>query len=425
MGVIRRTDGAGTRSGPATDRIGRTATALQAHLLLVIACLPILGMLVIAPVLPEMQRAFAGVPGVAYLVPLVLTAPALMIVIVSPFSGSIARLLGRRNALIGALALYLALATAPLWLATLPAILVSRLGVGVAEAILMTVSTMLLGDYFEPDRRDRYLAYQVVYTSVSAVIFLIIGGMLGEAGWRVPFTAYFAALAILPAAIVFIWEPTATALAPAGHRRGALVPWRAILPICAITFFAGGCMNLVSVDLGYLIEAAGVTATTIKGIGAAINSGGIAIGAALYSVVAGRPRQAQLAAAFVVSAMGFLLLALASSLPGVIAGGGVAGLASGFYLAWLLAAVNRPLSFETRGPGVGLWMMAYFLATILAPLSVVAISGLIGGVRPAMLVFAGVMLVFAGVMLALALAARRLSTGEAAIVPQATRDRAG
>ncbi len=409
MGMTQLTGGAGRRPGPAPDCTGRQATSLQAHLLLVIACLPILGMLVIAPVLPEMQRAFAGVPGVAYLVPLVLTAPALMIVIVSPLSGRIAGLLGRRNALIGALILYLVFATAPLWLTTLPAILISRLGVGIAEAILMTVSTMLLGDYFEADRRDRYLAYQVIYTSVSAVIFLIIGGMLGEAGWRTPFTAYFAALAILPATIFFIWEPIGAALTSSRAKRPASVPWRAILPICAITFFAGGCMNLVSVDLGYLIEAAGVTATTVKGVGAAVNSGGIAIGAALYSVVATRPRNAHLAAAFVVSATGFLLLALASSLSGIIAGGAVAGLASGFYLAWLLAAVNRPLSFETRGSGVGLWMTAYFFATIFAPLSVVALGGLIGGIRNAMLVFAGL-------MLALALASRRLSIVDGAAV---------
>jgi len=59
--------------------------------------------------------------------------------------------------------------------------------------------------------------------------------------------------------------------------------------------------------------------------------------------------------------------------------------------AWLLAAVNRSLNFQTRGLGVGLWMTAYFLATLLAPLALVAIGAVAGGLKPAMLVFAAAM----------------------------------
>ena len=40
------------------------------------SCLPILGAVLLAPVLPIMQAAFADVSGSAALVPLVLTAPA-------------------------------------------------------------------------------------------------------------------------------------------------------------------------------------------------------------------------------------------------------------------------------------------------------------------------------------------------------------
>ncbi|WP_066817751.1 MFS transporter [Sphingomonas mali] len=376
---------------PATDSRGRPARAALAHLLLAIACLPILGMLVIAPVLPDMQRAFASVHGVAYLVPLVLTAPALMIVLVSPWSGRLAARIGRRNALVAALIFYFVTATAPLWLSSLSAIIISRLGVGVAEAVLMTVSTMLIGDYFEPRRRDRYLAYQVIYTSVSAVLFLIVGGLLGEAGWRVPFFAYFVALLLLLPTLLFVWEPAQVARPDLIANGREPMPWRAILPICAMTFIAGGCMNLVSVDLGYLIEAVGTRASALKGMGAAVNSCGIAIGAGFYSFSAARPRRTQLGMAFLLSAVGFVVLAQASSFAGTLAGGGVTGLASGFYLAWLLAAVNRSLNFQTRGLGVGLWMTAYFLATLLAPLALVAIGAVAGGLKPAMLVFAAAM----------------------------------
>lgn len=372
----------------ASDLGGREATGWQAHLLLLIACLPILGMLVIAPVLPDMQRHFAAVPGVEFLVPFVLTAPALMIVLVSPFAGRIAGVLGRKRALLAALYLYLFAATAPLYLNSLLAILLSRLCVGVAEALLMTVSTMLLGDYFLPARRDRYLAYQVIYTSVSAVLFLLLGGMLGESGWRTPFVAYSVAMLLIPCVHTIIWEPSAQVQ---GVTAGtAKLPWAKLTPIYALTFFAGGCMTLVGVELGYVIEAVGVTSSVVKGIGAAVNSAGIAIGAALVSAIVAR-RLGHLIVAFILCAIGYALMGSVPQVGVVIAGGGIAGMGAGFYLGWLLSAVNAPLSFNTRGRGVGLWMASYFLATVVAPASAVALSGPLGGIQPAMLPFAGLM----------------------------------
>ncbi|MDX3899727.1 MAG: MFS transporter [Sphingobium sp.] len=366
---------------------GRQPGAIEAHLLLMIACLPILGILVIAPVLPDMQRHFAATQGVGYLVPLALTAPALMIVLISPFAGKIAVAFGRKRALVAALCLYLLAATAPLWLGSLWAIIASRLVVGAAEALLMTISTMLLGDYFEPRRRDRYLGYQVIYTSVSAILFLVIGGVLGEAGWRTPFAAYAVTLFMIPLAAFMLWEP----LAPVQEEHansGSAIPWRIVLPICLVTFVAGGCMNLVAVDLGYLLEAVGTVGSTMKGLGAAANSAGIAIGAAAFSLLAGRHRIWHVASAFALGAIGFVAMAKGPGALGVIVGGTLAGIASGFYLGWLLAAVNRPLNFDNRGRVVGLWMSSYFLATVVAPASAVAFSALLGSLRNAMLIYA-------------------------------------
>ncbi|HWI85923.1 MAG TPA: MFS transporter [Sphingomonas sp.] len=372
---------------------GKQAGALQAHVLLLIACLPILGMLVIAPVLPEMQRYFADVDGVAYLVPLALTAPALVIVLISPFAGRIAARLGRKPTLTISLLLYLVAATAPLYLHSLLSIVLSRLVVGAAEALLMTVSTMLIGDYFESTRRDRYLAYQIVYTSVSAVLFLVIGGMLGEAGWRMPFLAYFVALLLLPFVLILIWEPAGPPHEEA--HASSKMPWGQVFPVYLITFFAGGCMNLVAVELGYLIEAVGTNSTTLKGAAAAANSAGIAVGAVVIGIIRVRDRVTQLVASLALGAGGFGMMGLSPNVPGVIMGGALVGLGSGFYLGWLLAAVNRPLSFDTRGRGVGLWMASYFLATVLAPASAVLLSGPFGGLQPAMLAYAGVMGAFA------------------------------
>ncbi|MEU4292774.1 MFS transporter [Kribbella sp. NPDC026596] len=132
----------------------RTAGRPQGTLLMLMSCLPVLGAVLLAPVLPSMQQHFAGTPNAAVLVPVTLTVPALVIGLVAPFAGSIVDRFGRKR-LLGALVTYALFGTAPLWLDGLHAIVLTRVGVGVTEAAIMTCCTTLIADYFSGTARDR------------------------------------------------------------------------------------------------------------------------------------------------------------------------------------------------------------------------------------------------------------------------------
>jgi MFS family permease len=129
----------------------------HAVLLVLISCLPILGTLLIAPVLPDMARHFASQPGVDYLIPFVQTAPACVLAIIGTPVGALAARYGRKRILILSMLLYAVAAPFPLLLPSLGEIILSRLLVGVAEAGVMTTATTLIGDYFTGAKRDRYL----------------------------------------------------------------------------------------------------------------------------------------------------------------------------------------------------------------------------------------------------------------------------
>src|SRR5215467_1917559 len=192
------------------DRSGkeeRSPRFIHVFLLMAGSCLPIMGGLLIAPILPEIQAHFSGVPKVEFLAPIALTIPALFIAILAPFAGAIVDRLGRRRPLVIALALYAAFGMAPLWLDSLYSIIVSRAGVGVAEAVIMTCCTTLIGDYYDGARRSKYLALQTTYVALSASLFLLAGGLLGELGWRAPFWVYGISLLIAPLAQIYLWEP--------------------------------------------------------------------------------------------------------------------------------------------------------------------------------------------------------------------------
>lgn len=62
--------------------------------------MPVLGVTVIAPVMPEMGRHFSDTPGSDVLIPLVLTFPALFLALAAPFAGLFADKFDRKRLLL-------------------------------------------------------------------------------------------------------------------------------------------------------------------------------------------------------------------------------------------------------------------------------------------------------------------------------------
>ena len=97
----------------------RRAGRFQAALLVAGSCMPVLGAVLLAPILPTLSQVFAGTPGVAILVPLTLTLPALFVALFSPLAGYVADRVGRKQLLVFAMLAYAAFGTArcgsPAW----------------------------------------------------------------------------------------------------------------------------------------------------------------------------------------------------------------------------------------------------------------------------------------------------------------------
>ncbi|WP_448608379.1 MFS transporter [Geodermatophilus sp. URMC 60] len=369
---------------------GRPAGRMQAFVLLVSSCLSVLGAVLLAPVLPRIQDAFAGTPGVEALTPVVLTAPALVIGLTAMVAGRIVDEVGRKRLLVGALVVYAVVGTAPLWLPSLQLVVASRVLLGLTEAAIMTCCTTLLADYFHGSQRERYFGLQVVCTTVSATVFFAVGGALGAQDWRTPFWLYVVSLPLALLAAKHIWQPAPRARAHPRATKLPPLPWRRLAAPVGVTLLGGLVFYVLIVELSFKLDAIGVTGTGTIGAVSAIGSLGTAVGAFLFGRLARLGPAVTVPLAFGLSGVGLLGLALAPAVPVVVVFAVVTGLGNGLLLPAMLTWALGSLTFEQRGRGTGVWTSALFIGQFVCPLVVLAISGALSGLTSALLVIGAV-----------------------------------
>jgi MFS family permease len=353
-------------------------------LLMFVSCLPVLGAVLLAPVLPSMEQHFAGTPHATALVPVTLTVPALMIGLLAPFAGRIVDRFGRKRLLVGALVTYAFFGTAPLYLAGLPAIVLSRVGVGITEAAIMTCCTTLIADYFSGAARDRWLAMQTVFASLSATLFFGLGGALGSVTWRAPFWLYASSLVFALLAGRLLWQPTPRSAS--SPRQLPPIPWRAIALPCLVTLFGGVVFYTPIVELPYVLDNAGVKAVGAIGAVTAIASAATATGAFIFGRTSRFGTRTLLPIAFALAGTGLVVVGLTTAVPVIVVGAVIAASGTGLMLPTLLTWALSSLTYAQRGRATGLWTATLFLGEFTCPLLILAVSTPTGGLGPALVV---------------------------------------
>ncbi|MEV7982713.1 MFS transporter [Streptomyces sp. NPDC086519] len=356
---------------------------LRVAVLMAGSCLPVLGAVLLAPELPDLQAAFGAAADAATLVPLILAVPALAVALTAPLAGLAIDRVGRKTLLVVATVLYAVFGTAPLWLESLRAIVVSRALLGVAEAVVITCCTTLIGDYYTGQNRHRYLALQTVCATVSATAFLIIGGALGNSGWRSPFQLYAVGLLIAPAMVFLLpaRRPGAAAAEEAAAGRRTSSAGR--LPaICLLTVFGGLVFNAVPSQTAYLVNGLGVQSTGIIGLVSAIASAASVTGCAIFASMVGRPER-RLPLIFLLCGAGCLAIDLAHNFGFLLLGTFLNSLGTGLLLPTMLTWATSGLDHRNRGGGTGLWTGSFFLGQFLCPIAMSSLESRTGSLPTA------------------------------------------
>ncbi len=325
----------------------------------------------IGPVLPIMSQVFSDTPNAALLTRLVLTMPALFIVIFSPVAGYVVDRFGRKKLLVGATILYGVAGSGGAWLDSLTAILVSRALLGVSVAGVMTVCITLIGDYYKGTERQRIMGMQNAFMAFGGVLFITGGGILADISWRAPFLIYTTALLLIPAMQLFITEPE-RAGPPAGdtsRNRSRSMSLMTTGLIVGMAFFGMAMFYMIPVQIPFLLDRFGEMTSTRIGLAlASFVLMGALVSLNFHHFLRRMSYAGVYLLCFFLLGSGYILISFSGSYHQVFIGMIVGGIGSGLLMPnssiWLLSEAPEHL----RGRISGMLTTAVFLGQFLSPI---------------------------------------------------------
>ncbi len=369
-------------------RSPHSGSLLTKATLLFVSTLTVMAGATIAPSLPAMQVFFAEVNDAALWVRLVLTIPALFIVIGSPIAGTIVDRLGRKPLLLAATALYGLAGSSGYLLDSLGMILVGRAFLGFAVAGVMVSATTLIADYYSGQARATFMGLQAAFMGLGGVLFLTSGGYLADLNWRFPFLIYLFAWILLPFIVLTLYEPqrqpalskepvdrmgdpVAEVEAPstAEVRSTASVPVNLLGLVFATALVTQIIFYLIPVQLPFYLKSLSNANATQSGLAIAFAT----LFSSMASLSYGKVKQklgyvSILALTLGLLGIGYSIIGLAGSYPVVLLGLAIAGLGLGLLMPNLNVWVASSVSDAMRGRALGGLTTFFFLGQFLSPL---------------------------------------------------------
>ncbi|WP_260578863.1 MFS transporter [Vreelandella populi] len=356
---------------------------------------------IIAPALPGISRHFSEHPQV--LIQLILTLPALMITLFSPLMGYLSDRFGRKLLLLLMLSIYGLAGGAGFLIDSVELLLASRALMGIAVAGILSISTTLVGDYFEGSERVRFLGLQSSCMALGGVVFINLGGLLSDWSWRGPFLLYLTGVLLLPYAWAMLREPrlpgathtdSAQALARVDYWRTGLGYLIAMLSMMMFYMFPAQLPFLLS-EQGEISGMAIGIALSMSALTASIVAFGYGYYKPFFSVMT------IYVLGFALAATGFLVVGFTDSYAMAIVGAAISGFGLGAFMPNTTTWLMRITPQRVRGRVFGGFTSTFFFGQFISPIAVAPAVIWLGSLRNVFIAMAVLCILFAAILMML------------------------
>jgi len=331
--------------------------------LLMVATLGIMSGMTIVSSLPLISHTFSYIPDIEFLSKLMLTIPAIVIALFSPFAGHIVDKFGRLKPLYIGIFLFIIGGSSGLYLHDFYVILVGRAVLGLGVSLIMTSSTALIGDYFSEEVRHKFMSKQGMTTALGGIVFITSGGLLAQVHWSYPFAIYLIPILFIPFFLKSLYEPKK-------HKHSEDLEIEAkLLPVYLTAFFVMVLFYMLPTQFPYLIvNTLGGKPQTIGFVIATAMTFN-ALTAMQYAKIKARFTYIQIyAATFGLFGLGLFIISQASSIAGLFFATAPIGMGFGLLFvntnAWFLSLVPA----HKRGKAAGILTSSFFLGQFASPI---------------------------------------------------------
>ena len=338
--------------------------------LLLTSTLTVMAGAIIAPSLPAMQKHFADVDNVEYLVKLDLTIPALFIALGGSIVGIFINRIGRKRLLIVSTLLYAFAGSAGFFLDSLWAIIFSRALLGLSVAGTMTGVMTIITDYYQGQKRASFMGTQAAAMGFGGMVFAAVGGISADFNWRFPFLIYLFSLVVLVLIAIALYEPEIEPIRGAKHDLTLpRLPKESMGIIYGLAMAYMIVYYLIFVQLAFYLKDISNASATQSGIAIAVSTLAGAVASSRYGAIKKRfDFNSIIIIAFILTAIGQFIIGIGNSYQIVLIGLIVSGLGFGLSMPnlsnWLATIVPGYL----RGRALGGLTTFIFLGQFLSPI---------------------------------------------------------
>ena len=342
--------------------------------LLLCSSLTVMAGATVSPALPAMKQQFESTiadPDLrTTLVKLVITLPALFIVIGSPIAGIIVDRFGRKSLLLSSAILYGLAGSSGLYLENLTTILVGRAILGLAVSGVMVSATTLIADYYAGPARAAFMGLQAGSMGLGGVLFLTLGGALAQQNWHFPFGIYLFAWLIVPLIALYILEPNREESAiTISDKVKMTTPIAVLAMIYGLTTLSQIAFYLIPVQLPFFLNSLVKAAPSQSGLAIALCT----LFSAAASLTYGKLKQRMefitfLPIIFGFMGLGYLLIGQSSNWAQALVGLAIAGVGLGILMPNMTVWLSSVVADAGRGKALGWLSTSMFLGQFLSPI---------------------------------------------------------
>ena len=170
--------------------------------ILSISLLTVMAGAAIAPALGVISRHFSACSSI--LIQLIVSMPALTIIITNLFFSALCRLMKTRTLALIGLVMYVAFGAGAYFVDNIWAVLLFRAMLGVSVGMIMPLSTGLLAYYFPPEEQAQLMGLAAFMNQMGGVIATLISGILSGISWNCSFLVYLLGVIALVMVVAFL-----------------------------------------------------------------------------------------------------------------------------------------------------------------------------------------------------------------------------